>query len=430
MIVEGLLVSRRSLGRKLAFADVSIASDDGDDGDRCLKVIFSWDAFLGRESSSSPDRMLEAPLDALDEDFPAKNSSLPFGARVKMELGSKHNGNLEVLRWKIVEHPKVTAEQSASLGPGDAISCSEYLRARKQSHLVAEQCKPKKITRGPKGTNESRTKVETQALSPGTVSELTHGGKKAKAKRAKIFAKWVLERFFGVHSDEGTFERTFCQPCAVIDGPPEHYHVFDVAGGKGTLSLELMVQQMEEFNTERGPISVCTVIDPLVRGGDTHNMSKRLIRARSNRNQSQPCSRNQNNASNGLDQEDLIRFQAVNFNEGNFAHLWSSCNRHDFSKPSPGDGRQRKLLLLGMHPDEPTEAIIDVALKHGLPFAVVPCCVFADLYPNRKLWSEEDGETPVRTYEQFLEYLLAKDASLRIETLPFQGKCNVIYRTV
>ena len=60
MIVEGLLVSRRSLGRKLAFADVSIASDDGDDGDRCLKVIFSWDAFLGRESSSSPDRMLEA----------------------------------------------------------------------------------------------------------------------------------------------------------------------------------------------------------------------------------------------------------------------------------------------------------------------------------------------------------------------------------
>ncbi|EJK65276.1 hypothetical protein THAOC_13883 [Thalassiosira oceanica] len=346
-----------------------------------------------------------------------------------MELGSKHNGNLEVLRWKIVEHPKVTAEQSASVGTGDAILCSEYLRARKLSHLVAEQHKPNKTAGGPKGKKENRVKVKTQSLSPGIVSDLTHGGKKTKAKRAKIFAKWVLERFFGVHSGEGTFEKAFCQPCAAIDGQSQRYHVFDVAGGKGTLSLELMVQQTEAFNAARGPISICTVIDPLIRGGDTNHMSKRVIRARSKlKNQSQPCS---GSDCEGMEEDagNLIRFEAINFNEDSFTHLQSSCDHHDVSN-RPGDGRQRKLLLLGMHPDEPTEAIIDVALKHGLPFAVVPCCVFADLYPNRKLWSEEQGgEIPVRTYEQFIEYLLAKDKSLRIETLPFQGKCNVIYRT-
>ena len=436
MIVEGLLVSRRSLGRKLAFADVSIVSDDGD---RCLKVIFSWKAFLGRQPSPAPHRKLEA-LDELDEDFPTKTSCLPFGARVKLELGSEHKGNREVLRWKIVEHPKVTAEKSASLGTGDAISCSEYLRARKLSHLVAEQCKPNKITRGPKDTKENLAKAGTQSLTSGTVSDLTHGGKKTKAKRAKIFASWVLERFFGVHSDNGTFEKTCCQPCAAIDDQFQCYHVLDVAGGKGTLSLELMVQQMEAFNAVRGPISSCTVIDPLVRGGDSSHMSKRIIRARSKlergKNQSQPCSPTKHHASNGSDREgieedmgNLIHFEAINFDQDNFVHLWSKCNRHDVSEPSPGDRRQTKPLLLGMHPDEPTETIVDTALKHSLPFAVVPCCVFADLYPNRKLRNEEGGETPVRTYEQFIEYLLAKDASIRIETLPFQGKCTVIYRT-
>src|SRR5688572_16610631 len=31
-------------------------------------------------------------------------------------------------------------------------------------------------------------------------------------------------------------------------------------------------------------------------------------------------------------------------------------------------------LLVGMHPDGATRVIIEYAAKHGLPFAVVPCC--------------------------------------------------------
>ena len=40
-------------------------------------------------------------------------------------------------------------------------------------------------------------------------------------------------------------------------------------------------------------------------------------------------------------------------------------------------------LLLAFHPDEATEPAIDFALRRRLPFAVVPCCVFASLLPGR-----------------------------------------------
>ena len=51
-----------------------------------------------------------------------------------------------------------------------------------------------------------------------------------------------------------------------------------------------------------------------------------------------------------------------------------------------------------------TEWIVDTALAQGKPFAVVPCCVFADDFPAR---IAADG-TPVTSYAAFLDYLQAK----------------------
>ena len=45
----------------------------------------------------------------------------------------------------------------------------------------------------------------------------------------------------------------------------------------------------------------------------------------------------------------------------------------------------RQEMLIGMHPDQATETIIDMGLKYQKPFAVVPCCVFAHENPHRKL---------------------------------------------
>jgi len=54
--------------------------------------------------------------------------------------------------------------------------------------------------------------------------------------------------------------------------------------------------------------------------------------------------------------------------------------------------------------------------------------VFPDLYPRQLV--SKDGETSVRSYDDFLQYLLDKDSGLQMATLPFDGKNKVIYKVV
>ena len=69
-------------------------------------------------------------------------------------------------------------------------------------------------------------------------------------------------------------------------------------------------------------------------------------------------------------------------------------------------------------------------------FAVVPCCVYADEFPQRKLKLPDGSQTLVRNYDQLLEYLKAKAETLsgngsgRViheATLDFEGLNRVIY---
>ena len=76
-----------------------------------------------------------------------------------------------------------------------------------------------------------------------------------------------------------------------------------------------------------------------------------------------------------------------------------------------------------MHPDQATEPIVDAALALGKPFAIVPCCVFPELFPQRRT---KDG-APVRTYIEFLDYLMRKDPEIKMDYLPFKGRNRVLY---
>lgn len=87
---------------------------------------------------------------------------------------------------------------------------------------------------------------------------------------------------------------------------------------------------------------------------------------------------------------------------------------------------QNAALLVGMHADGATEAVVDAALEHAKPFVVVPCCVFPRLFSERTI--QQDGITvQVRTHEQFCQYLLAKDPRFVREVLPFEGRNVAIW---
>ena len=85
----------------------------------------------------------------------------------------------------------------------------------------------------------------------------------------------------------------------------------------------------------------------------------------------------------------------------------------------------RPSLLVGMHSDQATEAIIDAALELDVPFAVVPCCTFPELFPHRR--TALGG--PVASYADFIEYLRGKHPSIRSTFLPFKGRNQVLYKT-
>eukprot|EP00438_Fugacium_kawagutii_P000957 Skav224468 [mRNA] locus=scaffold1302:448917:449285:- [translate_table: standard] len=78
---------------------------------------------------------------------------------------------------------------------------------------------------------------------------------------------------------------------------------------------------------------------------------------------------------------------------------------------------QQSSALVALHPDEATEQVVDAALKLQKPFLVVPCCVFARLFPLRRL---ADGRQ-VTNLPDFLDFLQAKHPAIRRERLPFQG---------
>jgi len=76
-----------------------------------------------------------------------------------------------------------------------------------------------------------------------------------------------------------------------------------------------------------------------------------------------------------------------------------------------------------MHPDEATEAIVDFALAHQKPFAVVPCCVFPSQFPKRLT---PEGQV-VTTRAELVSYLVAR-AGAEIAFLDVQGANQVVWR--
>jgi len=82
----------------------------------------------------------------------------------------------------------------------------------------------------------------------------------------------------------------------------------------------------------------------------------------------------------------------------------------------------KSVLVVGLHPDQATGAIVQTAVSNQKPFAVVPCCVFARLFPEREV-----NGVSVTTFSQLCLWLMSKHKNIRAKMLPFSGQNLVLY---
>lgn len=373
--VYAIIVRRRSMGKNLAFLHVKIVEGKNEgpliDGGMQMQETEPMQVVFRRKSTS---------WDSSHDNFPVKNSQLPYGALVRLQLyqcqSSDQNNTsttigpkYEVHQWSILVDPREEATDHAKASDVDntdgsqteGISCTKYFTSRMNQYLKYNG-QSQSTTRTAK---ESKVKVSKDIIELpinneiGATESESHGNKKHKALRAKVFASFLIEKF----------GRDFFEGSGVLD----------IAGGKGQLSLELSLQSQ----------SYCTIIDPLIRGKkDTQQFHAR----------------------------DVKRIQKANGNIPKHSARCFVLNDECLELV------RQSSCIVGLHPDECTEDIFDAALELNKPSAIIPCCVFASLSPLRKMKNGDD----VVTYEQFLDYLMEKDERIARFSLPFQGKNQVL----
>ncbi len=181
--------------------------------------------------------------------------------------------------------------------------------------------------------------------------------------------------------------------------------VLDVAGGSGDVAFELSVR--------RG--IPCTIIDP--RATTAH--TKRQMRVLRHRRRSQQI------LSKGTEVSPLARHVYGRFSSTE-ANVLAAEFHADFGSTEEGARLMKECTaIIGMHPDQATDAIVDVAIQVEKPYAIVPCCVFAKKFPHRKL---PGSERSVKSYEDLLHYLQAKgEGNSKTCTLDFEGRNFMIF---
>jgi hypothetical protein len=258
----------------------------------------------------------------------------------------------------------------------------------------------------------------------------------------------------------------------------------DVAGGSGQLSCQLMLAGVPSLIVDPRPPNWRRTLTRLRTGDPLHTAILRLFAAQQtdHKNNAEPSNSKFSRPSSGSSAVDLggqtLSWDGVS--RGPYGPLRSVtipsslCTPFpirvpnlpktlpNFGEPkhlpvlpsSPKTETSEKLrlaaalaassLVVGLHSDQPTEAILDYGLAHNKPVAVVPCCVFPELFSKRFITAplseaanatnSDDGhkttatkKRQVRSYADFCRYLLAKSPLLRSERLDFEGRNLVIY---
>jgi Methyltransferase domain len=214
------------------------------------------------------------------------------------------------------------------------------------------------------------------------------------------FAKWLEQRFLK------SFQQASYSDSANNKNHIE-MHILDVAGGKGELTARLaMCLQQKVVLVDPRSADVVDCFETLVLPKIPNKWQKRIQERRAE---------NPDFVRDAMSQR--VRQLVTTFDENSLSH---------------DDQIQQAVvnasLLIGLHADGATEAIVDASLRYRKPFVVVPCCVFPSFFPLRHVVMERgQPSVPVRTHPQFCQYLLQKHPGFRLEILPFEGRNVAIW---
>ncbi len=302
--------------------------------------------------------------------------------------------------------------------------------------------------------------------------------------RHKLMVKWIAHKFpdsFKEAKDATVDMDNSSSPdkedegdndCTCNDGhghghghgnKKQQQHILDVAGGKGELSARLsLCHTLHVRMVDPRPANVLQVFQ------------KTVFRSLPKKWQQRISSQHPSKIESALHR----RFQQLEQcfpSDGRAEDVMGQLNNDRGLK----EAVENASLLIGMHADGATEAIVDVALRYRKPFVVVPCCVFPNFFKHRFVPSrvdlnfdfDDDGvdddtyttstsnnneskenetevridtvaqtetETeikiqtdihmmPVRSHTQFCQYLALKDSHFVVERLPFEGRNVAIW---
>jgi hypothetical protein len=102
--------------------------------------------------------------------------------------------------------------------------------------------------------------------------------------------------------------------------------------------------------------------------------------------------------------EQARQAQPLGYHEDEMEHQ-GMTNIHEAQQALSTSTLLNVQLIVGFHPDQVTEACIDMALLLDIQYCVVPGCLFPSEFPNRFLRATVER---VRSYKEMIPYLKGK----------------------